>query len=64
MTELSIKNIFYVSSLPQAIVLRKDIFDNADFKKNYETRLLYVALIDSMADDYPAEFGYNFRDWI
>ena len=35
-----------------------------DFKKNYETRLLYVALIDSMSEEYPAEFGYHFRDWI
>ena len=63
LAEQEIKKVFLVSSLPRAIVLRKQIIDGDSFIAAFGNRTVYVALIDSGAEDYQAEFGFQYTKW-
>ncbi|CDW91867.1 UNKNOWN [Stylonychia lemnae] len=62
-TEIEIQNIFRINALPRAIVLRSQVINNPQFLNAYGYKTIFVGLIDSLSDDFPAEFGYKFRDW-
>ena len=47
LTEQELTNVFKVSSLPRALVLRKDILTNDKFISNFGNRTLYVGLFDT-----------------
>lgn len=57
LTEHEIKNVFKVSSLPRALVLRKDILTGEKFLNNFGNRTIYVGLFDTGSETYYEEFG-------
>jgi hypothetical protein len=57
-TEGEIRNVFQISSLPKALVLRDTVIESEQFLQNFGEHTIYVALIDSKNESFPAEFGF------